>query len=67
MQNEEGELLLERQVKAHVGASTSFDISRSGAYLGSATSEGDYPGYLEQLTQACKSLPHPCLRLGKRA
>ena len=40
MQNEEGELLLERQAKAHAGASTSFDISPSGAYLGSATSEG---------------------------
>ncbi|BDA49251.1 probable prolactin regulatory element-binding protein [Coccomyxa sp. Obi] len=40
-QNEEGELLLERQAKAHASASTAFDISRSGAYLGSATSEGD--------------------------
>ncbi|CAL8464126.1 g3661 [Coccomyxa elongata] len=40
-QNEEGELLLARQAKAHTSASTAFDISRSGAYLGSATSEGD--------------------------
>ena len=43
MQNEEGELLLERQARVHANASTAFDISRSGSYLGLATSEGEHP------------------------
>lgn len=51
MQNEEGELLLARQAKAHASASTAFDISRSGAYLGSATSEGEHPTSLMHIRQ----------------
>lgn len=40
MQNEEGELLLKRQLKADNSPSTAFEISRTGKYLGIGTAEG---------------------------
>ena len=39
-QTQQGEIVMRRQLKAHGSAITAFDISRSGKYLGTGTSEG---------------------------
>ena len=42
-QGDNGELALARRAKVHDAPITAFDISASGAYLGTGSSEGVFP------------------------
>lgn len=39
-QDQQGEIVLQRQFRAHGSAVTAFDVSHSGKFLGTGTSEG---------------------------
>jgi hypothetical protein len=58
-QSADGELLLQRRVRADASPLTAFDISRAGSFLGVGTSEGAAALHLA-LSPCC---PAPQLRL----